>query len=1140
MTKCISYSKLITSVSLIALCSLASPFFTSPAFAEGEEPVPLSLPSTGELTNTGDNQGYYIVDSKTNPRIDALTLGDGIVLDVTWPNEETPFTMSNGFSMESTSAFAITKGEVISYGDINIHNTVTDTSAMNVLLTAESGDVKLGVATNISMNADSSDLDFVIENSNFFLHTATLYHAADNGNFTISNVKNFELIDSFINFGEGTTNAGTFKLTSVTMTLDGANRASAIQRFSDGNIEIIGTSEKDKQSTITLNNSSIYLNNTQGDIIIDNTNLTLSGTDSGKTSSLYANNEQAGKHNILISNSSLNLSGVSTIVSDDLNTGDISLKGVKMKMGEAGGSDTATIYQSGTGNLIISGKENDNTDAEFTGTYLIEMNAKTNVSMRGPGELAVSYVVLNDYAYIENTSSTIEDVSSSKFSFIELNNNAIIRHQTGNDFSLTNGLFLDNSQLIVGNADGSIDNAVDMIINASDGNKTGFHQNSEIYQYTPGNIVFNGGTINLGTEDGDAVTIFMTNENSAINIAGSDVNIGNVSFVKERIDDENVLWENGVNWKLDSGSLTLKDSSTFTANNLTVGGDFQLNGNDITMNINGTAEFSGTFTAEGTSWVISETLAKNLTFNTSSLLSLKSLEIQAPVTMYDLTVSSGLNLGSNVLTLENNLTLGKGAVVSVNIPKSATTTAGEVVTDPSVLHGRINANAVTVTDTAQINITIEKWTSLKNEGTIFKFIETTEALDSDKFTMTNNRYNFSKIECPQGNGLCYIATLSTDGSDATKAMGGDSNQVAIAKAYLDGAAFPSGTEIEQVAGYLEQLSQSTDTTVQTSYLNMLSLVAPDTVGLTRQTAFNNQSMLIETVANRLGNPAFHAYSGLNSGDKFANSGFWAQGYFNHTNKKQEDKVLIDAFRSQTVGGAVGIDVQLAQDVLGGIGYSYNKSSVKLEGHTRKNEIEMQTAFVYAKYQPNNFFIDVIGSYGWGEQTDKKQIALASSILDGESTFDMTSYGAQLEIGYDVAGLALTPVVGVRYYHLEQDAYTDFLGQKISENKTDTITAVAQIRYGETYEFSSRSYFYPEIRIGGTYDIKSDKGTTLVSLPNGSTYTVEGEEPSKAAFTAGVGITFEIDGSYEFSLGYDLEIRKKMESHTASAKVKIYF
>jgi outer membrane autotransporter protein len=1134
MTKCISYSKLITSVSLIALCSLASPFFTSPAFAEEDDPVPLSLPSTGELNNTGDNKGYYIVDDNTNYRTEALTLGDGITLTVDFDDKSGsfPFQMQQGFAMEGTSSLGMTKGSIVSYGDININTAITG-SQINI---SGASQITLGVQSSTGINPGSENLDFVIENGNFDLNNAILYHAAVNGDFTISNVKNFELTDSYINFGERTTNAGTFKLTSVSMELNLGSivSGSAIQRFSDGDIEITGTSEKDKQSTITLNSSKIVLANTKGDIVIDYTDLTLSGNDSGKMASISVGE---GEHNISISDSYLELSGVSTIVSPSKNTGNISLKNVSMLMGVDDGEDTSHIYQEGTGDLTISGKLNDNSVANMTGTYLIEMNAKTKITMIGHGNLNVSYVVLKDYASIENTDQ--ESGTSSKFSFIELNNNALIRHQTSNDFSLTNGLFLDNSQLIVGNSDGTT-SATDMIINASSENKTGFYQNSGIYQYTPGNIVFNGGTINLGTEDSDAVTIFMTNENSAINIAGSDVNIGNVSFVKERIDDENVLWENGVNWKLDSGSLTLKDSSTFTANNLTVGGDFQLNGNDITMNINGTAEFSGTFTAEGTSWVISETLAKNLTFNTGSLLSLKSLEIQAPVTMYDLTVSSGLNLGSNVLTLENNLTLGKGAVVSVNIPKSATTTAGEVITDPSVLHGRINANAVTITDTAQINITIEKWTSLKNEGTIFKFIETTEALEADKFTMTNNRYNFAQIKCPQGNGLCYVATLSTDGSDATKAMGGDSNQVAIAKAYLDGVAFPSGTEIEQVAGYLEQLSQSTDTTVQASYLNMLSLVAPDTIGLTRQTAFNNQSMLIETVANRLGNPSFHAYSGLNSGDKFANSGFWAQGYFNHTNKKQEDKVLIDAFRSQTVGGAVGIDVQLAQNVLGGIGYSYNKSSVKLEGHTRKNEIEMQTAFVYAKYQPNNFFIDVIGSYGWGEQTDKKKIALASSILDGESTFDMTSYGAQLEIGYDVAGLALTPVVGVRYYHLEQDAYTDFLGQKISENKTDTITAVAQIRYGETYEFSSRSYFYPEIRIGGTYDIKSDKGTTLVSLPNGSTYTVEGEEPSKAAFTAGVGITFEIDGSYEFSLGYDLEIRKKMESHTASAKVKIYF
>lgn len=1111
----ISYSKLIASVSLIALCSFISPSFAQEATVTIPENVE-NLPQTGDVTNTGDNKGNYVIRDEVAHRQDALSLGDNIHLYVDWSNTD-PFEMQKGFSMTGNAALDIIKGSVVSYGSMNINTTES------VTLSGGNGSLAvLSVATDSGTNPDSSISDFTIENGNFSLYMASLQHNATGGNFTLAN-GNFSLTDSSIIMGiAGST--GTFSFTSVSMDLSGTSSTSSIQRMSNGDIQITGTT--DKQSEITLSRSQIDLANDSGNINIDNTKLYLSNE-----AKIYMSEQ--GTHDINISDSFLSLQDTSNIVSIAGNSGNISLTNVSMKMGTDGGSDSALIAQQGTGNLVISGKTNDNSDPEFSGTYMIEMNGNSGIAMQGHGALDVSYVVMKDSASISNTDST--GGSSTTLSFIEANENSVVKHETNSSFLLTNGTFLNESRLIVGKEDGSI-SAVNMVLGSTGDNVTSFNQNSAIYQYTTGDIQFNEGTVNLGMGDNDDIIVYLRDENSFMHVNGGSVGLGNVIFA-----GTNGAFENGVNWKLDAGSLVAKNNSTITVKQFLVGGDFNLAGENINLNITESASFEGTFDAQGTSMVISEKVGTNTVFEDGSHLILQSLELQTPITMYDLSIGANLNLGNNILTLKNNLTLGSGATISVNIPRSATTAAGDVITDPSVLHGMINANAVNVTDTAQINITIEKWTTVKGEGTIFKFIDTVEAFDASKFTMTNNRYTFTQVDCPQGNGLCYIATLANDGANATQAMGGDENQIAVAQAYLDGSAFTSGTEIAQVAEYLDQMSQSTDATVQKNYLRTLSLLAPDTVGLTQQTALNNQSMLIETVANRLGNPSFHLYSGgLNSGDKFLNSGFWAQGYFNHTNKRQEDKVLIDAFKSQTFGGAVGLDAQLAENIMGGIGYSYNKSSVKLEGHTRKNKIEMQTAFAYAKYQPNNFFVDAIVSYGWGEQTDKKELALAESILYGENTFDMTSYGAQVEAGYELEALSVTPSIGLRYYRLEQDGYTDFLGQKIGDNKTVVVTAVAQIRYGETYEFSNRSYFHPEIRIGGTYDIKSDKGTTLVSLPNGSAYTVEGEQLPRAAFTAGVGVTFEVDGIGEFSLGYDLEIRKKMESHTGSAKMKIYF
>ena len=66
----ISYSKLIASVSLIALCSFISPSFAQEATVTIPENAE-NLPQIGDVTNTEDNEGNYVIRDEVGHRQDA-------------------------------------------------------------------------------------------------------------------------------------------------------------------------------------------------------------------------------------------------------------------------------------------------------------------------------------------------------------------------------------------------------------------------------------------------------------------------------------------------------------------------------------------------------------------------------------------------------------------------------------------------------------------------------------------------------------------------------------------------------------------------------------------------------------------------------------------------------------------------------------------------------------------------------------------------------------------------------------------------------------------------------------------------------------------------------------------------------------
>jgi outer membrane autotransporter protein len=213
--------------------------------------------------------------------------------------------------------------------------------------------------------------------------------------------------------------------------------------------------------------------------------------------------------------------------------------------------------------------------------------------------------------------------------------------------------------------------------------------------------------------------------------------------------------------------------------------------------------------------------------------------------------------------------------------------------------------------------------------------------------------------------------------------------------------------------------------------------------------------------------------------------------------------------------------------------SYTDTDV--DGHLRKTEIDTHTVMAYGEYKPSNWYVNGIASYGWSDYTEKKFGGI-------NAKYDVDTYGLQAMTGYDmnVNGYDVTPEAGLRYVHISQDAYTDDAGQRVSANDLDILTAVAGAKVAKDFELSNGMNIRPEARLAMTYDLANDKSNSVVSLANGSAYTVEGDALDRFGIEAGLGVTADIRDNLSVSAGYEGKFRDHYEDHTGLLSAKYKF
>ena len=485
------------------------------------------------------------------------------------------------------------------------------------------------------------------------------------------------------------------------------------------------------------------------------------------------------------------------------------------------------------------------------------------------------------------------------------------------------------------------------------------------------------------------------------------------------------------------------------------------------------------------------------------------------------------NLGSSI----NNLYLADGATVNVAIAERGNS-------DTARINSIIGSNLGIVTgnygDTQSATLELIIGNSANDVETIASSVTNVNLNIKE-----NALYDFKGSGVVDGKYIGGdIEIIKKEKEEIKENTGSSENQAnvidAVASAIISGTS--SNETFNKLSESIGALLQSSNKEDVKKALDAITALAPEVAPAIQQTSVEIANQVFGAVGSRLsGGSVSTGGVGKSSGDGVSERGaMWVQGLHNTT--KLDETSESSGFDAKTNGLALGFEKNISKSVKTGIGYAYGQTEI--DGFMRSTDVDTHTAILYGEYKPSNWFLNGVATYSWSDYSENKDVAGTNVTAD----YNAQTVGLQLMTGYEIIAnrIGITPEVGLRYVHIEQDTYTDSVGQEVSSSDSDILTGVIGTRFNTTWKLGRGSYITPELRFAATYDMLNDDTTSTVTLGNGSSYTVNGKALDRFGYEIGAGITAEINDVMELSVGYEGKFKENYSDHSGLFNAKYKF
>ena len=616
-----------------------------------------------------------------------------------------------------------------------------------------------------------------------------------------------------------------------------------------------------------------------------------------------------------------------------------------------------------------------------------------------------------------------------------------------------------------------------------------------------GGAIYNGNELNLNAKNGHKITFSAATvdaTNDIFNAGTLNLNEGTIEIYSAITDDTTPRGTTNIG-TTDTTATVIANAITQKTLNINDGSSLEINADGL--KITDTISNSGTITlGDGT-------LTSVIGGDGSTVIDGAVLwGANAGLTSTTIAQNGSLDIGTNEVTLSNTAIDGTLKMTITDMAKDSNVYEG----------GKLIVNDLTLGEASKLSLTVAS-------GLITEENTSTGGLDlivangetSGKFAemLSNNRYSVTQDEDGK-----FKITYAASSSDVVNVGGGNANNAQTGEAW-DKVPTTGNAATDDMQAHLNELSQHDSQ----GYIKALNNLAPTDSQAVFRTTVDVNNLIGRQIERR------QDIQGLNSGDAFQNVSVWTEGLYNYS--KQDSSSNNAGFTGKTAGFVLGADGKVNEKTTLGFGYAYNQTDI--DTLDRDIEVDGHTLFVYGKYQQEKWYVRGMAHYGFADYEEKADVVGKRNSAD----YDVQNFGVSAYVGYDLPN-GFTPEGGLRFTHVSQDSYTDFVGQRISVEDNDILTLVAGAKYSTTFAGENGIHWTPKARAALTYDIMSDDSNANVNIA-GINYDIYGERLERFGVEAGVGLEADIN-NWNFSIGYDLGIREDYISHTGMLKAKYNF
>lgn len=222
-------------------------------------------------------------------------------------------------------------------------------------------------------------------------------------------------------------------------------------------------------------------------------------------------------------------------------------------------------------------------------------------------------------------------------------------------------------------------------------------------------------------------------------------------------------------------------------------------------------------------------------------------------------------------------------------------------------------------------------------------------------------------------------------------------------------------------------------------------------------------------------------------------------------------------KTNSYGGAFGIDVAYQEDGAFGIGFGYGQHDVSAKGSPEEAQVRTYTIGAYATQGFGPFYGSFQFAYGFSKFEVERDLTLLARTIEGD--FKGSQWDASLELGYDFAagnGLVVTPYGKLALRRWSMNGFTEEGGAGIGLNVDDAsktvFSPVIGVKAGALLGDVEGVAYRPYAKVQYSFQGNIGSERTVQYVGGGNAFTLKGVDP---------------DGHGLIELGIDASVNKRV-------------